>query len=175
MGPPLAYLMCWPALTAAAVPAALSAAVAARGTGKRRTVRLTVTVAGGGFLLALAVGVLGVSAFATGVLPAYEPPKPDLAGLVGVWRDDSGGTLELHADGTASVRGLKDEDDSCSGVGRWELDRFVSDGESRVEVTGGCGEEWYVGGTEKHPTLYSFLGDPDDWHRHVLTRRGGGQ
>ncbi|MFD8547636.1 hypothetical protein [Streptomyces sp. NPDC059649] len=174
VGPPLAYLVCWPVLTAAAVPAALLAAVAAGGTGSRRTVRLTVTVAGSGFLIALVGGVLGVVALATGLLPAYEPPKPDRAGLVGVWRDDSGGTLQLRADGTATARGLSKPGDHCGGVGRWELNRFTSDAQLQVEVDGDCRGQWFMGGTEKRPTLYYFLGDPDAWHRHVLTRQGNG-
>ncbi len=173
VAPPLVYLVCWPALTAAAVPAALLAAVAARGTGTRRTVRLTVTVASSGLLTALAVGVLGVAALATGLLPACEPPKPAPAGLVGVWRDGSGGTLELRADGTATARGLSKPGDHCGGVGRWELDRFTADERLEVEVDGDCRGQWFMGGTQERPTLYYFLGDPDEWHRHVLTRQGG--
>ncbi|BDM66527.1 hypothetical protein HEK616_00140 [Streptomyces nigrescens] len=173
VGPPLVYLVCWPVLTAAVVPAALLAAVAARGTGTRRTVRLTVTVASGGFLAALAMGVLGVGALATGLLPAYEPPKLDRARLVGVWRDGSGGTLELRSDGTAAARGLSKPGDRCGGVGSWALDRFTADERLEVEVDGDCRGQWFMGGTEKRPTLYYFLGDPDEWHRHVLTRQVG--
>ncbi|MEI5133277.1 hypothetical protein RB199_15205 [Streptomyces libani] len=66
-GPPRVYLVCWPALTAAAVPAALLAAVAGRGTGARRTVRLMLTVVGTGFLAAF---VLGVCALGAGLLSA---------------------------------------------------------------------------------------------------------
>jgi hypothetical protein len=64
VGPPRAYLVCWLALTAAAVPAALLAAVAGRGTGARRTVWLMLTVVGTGFLAAF---VLGTGLLAAGL------------------------------------------------------------------------------------------------------------
>ncbi|MFE7542156.1 hypothetical protein [Streptomyces platensis] len=64
VGPPRAYLVCWPALSAAAVPAALLAAVAGRGTGGRRTVQLVLVVVGAGFLAAF---VLGVGVLAAGL------------------------------------------------------------------------------------------------------------
>jgi len=64
VGPPRAYLVCWLALTAAAVPAALLAAVAGRGTGARRTVWLMLTVVGAGFLAAF---VLGAGLLAAGL------------------------------------------------------------------------------------------------------------
>lgn len=64
VGPPRAYLVCWLALTAAAVPAALLAAVAGRGTGARRTVWLMLTVVGTGFLAAF---VLGAGLLAAGL------------------------------------------------------------------------------------------------------------
>ncbi|MFD5397565.1 hypothetical protein ACFWJW_25520 [Streptomyces sp. NPDC127097] len=64
VGPPRAYLVCWLVLAAAAVPAALLAAVAGRGTGARRTAGLVLTVVGAGFLAAF---VLGVGILATGL------------------------------------------------------------------------------------------------------------
>ncbi|MFG2285799.1 hypothetical protein ACGFOU_07000 [Streptomyces sp. NPDC048595] len=70
VAPPAFYLACWPALAVAAVPAALAAAVATRGTGARRTVQLTVGIAGSGLLAAFALGGLGVAAMAAGLLPA---------------------------------------------------------------------------------------------------------
>ncbi|MGW3013325.1 hypothetical protein ACWC9R_31550 [Streptomyces sp. NPDC001219] len=167
--PPGVYAGCWLLLTVAAVPAALLAAVAARGTGTRRTVRLTLTVAGSGFLAALVLGVLGVGALATGLLTVYEHPKPARSALVGVWTDGSGGTLELSAGGAATTRGMSTPGDDCGGAGSWKLKRAPAGGQLRVEV-GRC--EWYVGGTEDAPTLYAFLGDPDAWDRQVLTRRG---
>ncbi|MFG2095283.1 hypothetical protein [Streptomyces sp. NPDC048612] len=168
-GPPGVYAGCWLALTVAAVPAALTAAVAARGTGARRTVRLTLTVAGSGFLAALVLGVLGVGALATGLLTVYEHPKPARSALVGVWTDGGGGTLELSAGGAATTRGMSTPGDDCGGAGSWELKRAPAGGQLRVEV-GRC--EWYVGGTADAPTLYAFLGDPDTGDRQVLTRRG---
>ncbi|MFE1171449.1 hypothetical protein [Streptomyces sp. NPDC058773] len=169
-GPPRASLVCWPVLAVAAVPAALLAAVAARGTGARRTVRLTLTVAGGGFLAALALGALGAGLFATGLVAEYEPPEPARAALVGSWGDGSGGTLELSANGAATARGRATSADDCAATGSWELHRAHGGGQLQVEA-GGC--EWYVGGTEEELTLYSFVGDPDKWDRHVLTRQGG--
>ncbi|MFE1772627.1 hypothetical protein [Streptomyces sp. NPDC059008] len=171
VGPPAFYLACWAALATAAVPAALVADIATRGTGARRTVRLTVVVAGGGLLTAFALGCLGVAGMATGLLPAYEPPRLGRAELVGVWKDDGGGTLVLRSDGVASAQRMSRPKDRCAGVGTWELERFMGKEELRVDVAGDCRGQWYIGGTEERPTLYYFLGDPDAWHRHVLTRK----
>ncbi|MGW1374841.1 hypothetical protein ACWD6P_11300 [Streptomyces sp. NPDC002446] len=172
VGPFAAYAACWAVLTAAAVPAALLAALAARGTGTLRTVRIAATVAGGALLAAFAAGALGVAALLTGLLPAYEPPRLDRADLVGVWEDGSGGTLVLRSDGVARAARVGEPGERCGGVGSWEPERFM--GEGRVLVSGDCGGEWLIGGTEERPTLYYFLGDPDDWKRYVLTRRDRG-
>lgn len=173
---PFAFsVACWPVLTVAAVPAALLAAVAARGTGNRRTVRLTITVAASGVLAAIMVGVLGMAALATGLLPAYEPPRLSRAEAVGVWKDDDGGTLALRSDGVATARRLGTPGERCDGAGGWELERFMGEQRLRLDGGGGCGGEWFIGGTEDRPTLYYYLGDPDDGKRYVLTREGKGR
>ncbi|MFI0710853.1 hypothetical protein ACH4SK_09390 [Streptomyces inhibens] len=63
--------------------------------------------------------------------------------------------------------------DRCGGTGTWELEPVLAGEAQQVEVHGDCPGRWDIGGTEDRPTLFYFLGDPDEWHRYVLTRRGG--
>ncbi|MFI9049364.1 hypothetical protein [Streptomyces sp. NPDC053427] len=169
--PPGFSLFLWLLLTAAAVPAALLAAYAARDRAARRAVRLTATVAGGAIGVALTVVVLFAVAFATGLMHEYRAPHLDRAALTGVWQDGSGGTLRLRSDGAASASRLDVDGVRCEGAGRWWSETAS---EQTVEVSGDiCGQDWSIGGTQAKPTLYCYVGDPDEGKRLVLTRRAG--
>ncbi|AJT66400.1 hypothetical protein T261_4761 [Streptomyces lydicus] len=128
VAPPMVYLVLWLALTAVAVPAALLAGHAARGSGARRSALLTVTVVGGGVAAAVGAALLVVGAVATGLLGEAEPPNLTRSAVVGVWEDGSGGTLRLRGDGTASASRVGepvlsyDLDDPDTGI-RYELTR----------------------------------------------------
>ncbi|MEU9112038.1 hypothetical protein AB0D04_09655 [Streptomyces sp. NPDC048483] len=175
VGAPLGYLGLWLVLTAAVIPAALLAAYAARNRGARRAVRLTITVAAGGVAAVVGVFLLGVGAYAVGLLEEYRAPHLERAELVGVWKDGSGGILRLDSGGTASASRLGERGERCTGTGVWELEGTVTDGEQEVGVTGACPQDWSIGGTKEKPALYFFVGDPDEGRRHVLTRQGGAQ
>jgi hypothetical protein len=137
---------------------------------------------GGGTLSAVVLAG-GLGAYATGLIQDYEPPRLTDAQLVGTWTDDDGGSLTLRADGTAVADYLAvhtgetadggDDPDRCGGAGTWTRDPSPS-GAPQLELdAGGCleGRAWHVGGTEEHPTLYHWIGDPDSLDRYVLHRR----
>ncbi|MFF4952684.1 hypothetical protein [Streptomyces chattanoogensis] len=174
VGPPMAYLVLWLVLTVTAVPAALLAAYAARERGAKRAVRLVATVVGGGVAAAFAVVLLAVGAFATGLVEAYEPPRLERAALVGVWEDGHGGVLRLRPDGVATASDIGEPGARCGGTGDWEREETLTYHEPVVELSGGCTRQWYIGGTEEEPTLYYFIGDPDEGRRQVLTKQRAG-
>ncbi|MFJ9414690.1 hypothetical protein ACIRPT_11050 [Streptomyces sp. NPDC101227] len=168
---PLRYLAWWPALTVIGVPAVLFAAYAARDSAARRSTRLPFTVKGGGVAAAVGAALLVVGAFDAGVLPGDEPPNLTRSALVGVWEDGSGGTLRLRADGTASASRVGDPGERCDGTGHWSLRQPLPDNGPTVAVTGDCGAQWDIGGSQYRPVLYYDRDDPDVGDRYELTRR----
>ncbi|MFD7447260.1 hypothetical protein ACFV9O_39940, partial [Streptomyces sp. NPDC059909] len=60
----------------------------------------------------------------------------------------------------------------CTGAGTWAYDAGDSPWTQEVTVSfDGCSmDEWNVGGTPEHPTLYVYIGDPDSWDLYTLTR-----
>ncbi|MFG2139430.1 hypothetical protein [Streptomyces sp. NPDC048650] len=171
--PPTAYLVLWLVLTPAAALAALPAAHAAWLPDAKRALRLTLIVAASGIGAAVGVFLLCAGAFATGLLTEYRAPHLARAAVVGVWTDGSGGTLRLRSGGAVRASGLRGEE-ICNGTGEWRLATTPTGYAETVEVSGDdCAQEWIVGGTAGAPTLYAFVGDPDDGERRVLTRQGG--
>lgn len=143
---------------------------------------------------ALAVCVALMLVFASRSL--VPPPEPggeslSLTGsqVTGVWRDESGGRLELAADGTFLSR------DACgdfsvpadgarsgwtdvtrqSGAGTWSRRPGRGDGRDRagteIELRfadGGIWAGYRARGTPEAPFLWTFVGDPNDGELCVL-------
>ncbi|MBO8203431.1 hypothetical protein JW613_34895 [Streptomyces smyrnaeus] len=165
------------------VPAVLCtrAVTVLRGTGARFGLAGVVSVCG--LTLSAVVLVGGLAAYGTGLIQRYEPPRLTAAQLVGTWTDDQGGTLTLRADGSAVANDLDvntaeaadggHTPEQCSGSGSWAREASPS-GTPQLDLSvSGCleGIGWQFGGTEKQPTLYYWIGDPDSLDRYTLHRR----
>ncbi|WP_330240141.1 hypothetical protein [Streptomyces sp. NBC_00525] len=145
-------------------------------------------VLGYGAAAAVAIFGLGATAYGTGLVTEYSPPKATAAQLAGTWRDGHGGTLWLSADGTARAERLTDHDAAyedradtgsdryrCTGTGRWTYEPGDSNTWSqRLDLTvGECAfnaDAWSIGGTPGHLKLLQEYGDIDDPGWYTLTR-----
>ncbi|WP_369205882.1 hypothetical protein [Streptomyces sp. PU-14G] len=165
------------------VPAVLCtrAVTVLRGAGARFGLAAVVSVCG--LTLSAVVLVGGLTAYGTGLIQGYEPPRLTDAQLVGTWTDEQGGTLTLRADGTAVADDLGghtaraahggNTSEQCSGSGSWAKGASPS-GTPQLDLSvSGCGEGngWQFGGTEEQPTLYHWIGDPDSLDQYALHRR----
>ncbi|MFG2329541.1 hypothetical protein ACGFMM_07940 [Streptomyces sp. NPDC048604] len=109
----------------------------------------------------------------------YEPPQMSGQRLAGTWSDGEGGTLVLGEDGRATATGVNIYDwievkQECTGSGNWSYEPGDNPWAQEVEVTvSGCDlETWEFFGTEEHPKLFVYIGDPDSWNLYILERRG---
>lgn len=171
-----AMLALWAGVAASSLPAALLA----RLRGPRRSWRPVGRVALWGAGTVVGAAVLGSLALATGVVEAYEPPTVTGRTLVGSWANGDPDTLVLRADGTATATGLAQfEDDGtraepCTGRGSWAFEAGADAWKQSVAVRiPGCpSQDWQVGGSEDHVTLYVHVGDPDSMDLYELSRPG---
>lgn len=130
------------------------------------------------------VGLLfagGVTAYATGLVHEYRPPRLTAADYVGTWHDTFGGEIRFSADGTFTAKRIRDYPFEASdltdhyaghsGTGTWRstaeqtaLDPLVSlqfdDDNSRLA-------DWEPLGTRSRSVVYYWIGDPDSgvWYR----------
>ncbi|MGW1817383.1 hypothetical protein ACWCQM_27895 [Streptomyces sp. NPDC002125] len=110
----------------------------------------------------------------------YEPPRMSVERLAGTWSDGAGGTLVLGEDGRATATGLNMYDfggtkEECTGTGSWSYGPGDNAWDQGVGATvEGCdsGFSWEFFGTEEHPKLFAYIGDPDSWDLYILERRG---
>ncbi|MFF4589044.1 hypothetical protein [Streptomyces sp. NPDC001388] len=137
------------------------------------------------FVLALAAGTLATAA---GLIEEYEPPRLTADEVAGVWRGRSGAELRLGPGGRAEVvrmpaeAGFGEEPVTCDGTGTWVFEEGPGawDGvavrlDSGRGTGSACGDEvtWSVGGTDRAPELFRFLGDPDAQDLRILEPAGG--
>ncbi len=134
---------------------------------------------GGPGLFAVTLAV-GVAAYGSGILKIYEPPRLTEAGMVGTWTDGDGGSLRFGADGTVTAKGVKkygatgEQSGASDCTGKWRLTE--NDGVGRpfelgVADCGSLSSGWDIGGTEEHPTVFTWIGEPDAGERYILTRQ----
>ncbi|MFE0700714.1 hypothetical protein [Streptomyces sp. NPDC058872] len=134
---------------------------------------------GGLGLLAVTLAV-GAAAYGSGVLKIYEPPRLTEADMVGTWTDGDGGSLRFEADGTVTARGVKEyeatgeQSGASHCTGKWQLTE--NDGvdrpfELRIADCESLRFGWDIGGTEEHPTVFIWIGEPDSGERYILTRQ----
>ncbi|PNE40676.1 hypothetical protein [Streptomyces noursei] len=170
VGSPTVHAWWWLALTAFSVPSALFAWLAASRTEPGSGLRLALRVFASGAAGAVGLALWGGLAYATGLVKLYEPPHLSRADVVGIWQDGRGGTLELAADGGATAHRLSDTGHGhCEGTGKWSLESSGTRSQD-LELAGACGTTWSIGGTSERPTLYYYVGDPDEGHRYTLLR-----
>ncbi|MFE1414384.1 hypothetical protein ACFW6F_26845 [Streptomyces sp. NPDC058746] len=132
---------------------------------------------------------------------ALAPGPPDgeplvLAGeqVAGSWGDESGGTLELGADGTFSATAVcgdflgaagsgpggqasvRRRTGTGTGTGTWSLGESSDGPDSvtrvRIEIgPGGALATYEARGSADAPFLWAYIGDPDDGRVCVLRKR----
>ncbi|WP_418957628.1 hypothetical protein [Streptomyces tritici] len=124
------------------------------------------------------VGAFALAGVALWAGIGYEPPQMSVQRLAGTWSDDEGGTLVLGEDGRATATGVNvyDWDEAkqeCTGTGTWSYEPGGTPWDQEVDVTvPGCDlETWEFFGTEEHPKLFVYVGDPDSWDLYLLERR----
>ncbi|MFE1952092.1 hypothetical protein ACFW9D_16690 [Streptomyces sp. NPDC059524] len=134
---------------------------------------------GGLGLLAVTLAV-GVAAYSSGILKIYEPPLLMEADMVGVWTDGDGGSLRFEADGTVTAEGVNEyeatgeQSGACNGTGTWQLAENEGVGRPLELSIADCESPsfgWDIGGTEEHPTVFTWIGEPDSGQRYILTRQ----
>ncbi|MFE2017269.1 hypothetical protein ACFW9O_04335 [Streptomyces sp. NPDC059499] len=133
-----------------------------------------------GFLLTGTVVVACCVALATGLVGAYEAPRPAEGAMRGVWTSEDGrAEVRLRGGGGAEFSGVPyegwDREGRCDGTGTW---RYVPrDGAVRGTVDFDvAGEDcrlgaWTVGGTAERPELYALFGDPDAGDVRILVKQ----
>ncbi|MFC8170491.1 hypothetical protein [Streptomyces sp. NPDC057325] len=130
-------------------------------------------------LLAVTLAV-GAAAYGSGILRVYEPPRLTEADLVGTWTDGDGGSLRFEADGTVTAKGVNaygaagGRSGARNCTGKWQL--TGNEGVDRPYELGiadceGLSSGWDIGGTEEHPTVFTWIGEPDAGERYVLARQ----
>lgn len=175
------YLVNWAVIAGVAVPPLLVAHHAIR---RNRPVKAVVTVTGVvSGVLGLVTLVGGFVVFGEGVLAAHRPPRLERAQYVGEWHGEDGGVVRLGEGGEVTVRGVPvargfGPKAVCAGTGTWTW----RDADPRwnrragVDMTvPGCEDwdrVWEVAGTEEHPELFQFFGDPDNGDMWLLRRTG---
>ncbi|MEW1639893.1 hypothetical protein AB0469_38265 [Streptomyces sp. NPDC093801] len=187
--PPIAVFAAYGHLEVRGVLAfwAVAAAVLSAGglVARLRHPRLVRRTALWGAALVAGTGLAGVLGFATGLLPAYQPPAIGAAAVPGTWADRTGGTLVFTADGRVTASGVGEHapDDPpagpsrrCSGSGTWSYapGRDVRSQEVRVAVPGCSWTAWSVGGTARTPRIHRPVGPPDSGKRYELRKAAGG-
>ncbi|MGQ4484625.1 hypothetical protein ACN6LM_004613 [Streptomyces sp. SAS_281] len=149
---------------------------------------------GYGALAAVVVFGIGATAYGTGLLTEYRPPRLTAARLAGTWADGHGGTLRLNADGTARAEGLTDHESAwedradarrakyrCTGPGTWAYEPGDSTtwGQRLKVSIERChfddfdeyvDSAWQMNGTPERPKLVRAYGDLDSPGLYVLTR-----
>ncbi len=134
---------------------------------------------GGLGLLAVTLAV-GVAAYGSGILKIYEPPRLAEADMVGTWTDGDGGSLRFEADGTVTAKGVTEyeatgeQSGASNCTGKWQLTE--NDGVGRpfelsIADCESLSSGWNIGGTEEHPTVFTWIGEPDSGERYILTRQ----
>lgn len=132
-----------------------------------------------GFLLTVTVVVACGVALGTGLVGAYEAPRPAEESMRGVWTSEDGkAEVRLRGGGGAVFSGVPydgSREGRCDGTGTW---RYVPEngavrGTVDFEVAGeGCGlATWTVGGTAERLELYALFGDPDVGDVRILVKR----
>ncbi|MFC8510431.1 hypothetical protein ACFU3J_17455 [Streptomyces sp. NPDC057411] len=123
---------------------------------------------------------VGVAAYGSGVLKVYEPPRLTEADMVGTWTDGDGGSLRFEADGTVTAKGVNayeatgEQSGASNCTGKWQLTENDGVGrpyELRIVDCGSLSFGWDIGGTEEHPTVFTWIGEPDSGERYILTRQ----
>lgn len=183
---PLAYLLWWSSLTAALLPAALVARVAARRIRENRPGSVARKVTRNGAIAWLAVGAVGATVYGTGLVNVYEPPRLSESDLAGTWTDGHGGTVKLESHGALVADGLdnyvwdgtgKDKPKDCDGSGTWTAlpDKGPVQGVSMRIGSCELARDWSLTGTEKEPRIFHEIGKPGSGKKYVLTKvvRGG--
>ncbi|WP_143169123.1 hypothetical protein [Streptomyces sp. NBRC 110465] len=134
---------------------------------------------GGLGLLAVTLAV-GGAAYSAGILKIYEPPRLTEADMAGTWTDGDGGSLRFEADGTVTAKGVNEyeatgeQSGAVNCTGTWQLTRNDSVGrpfELSIADCESLSVGWDIGGTEDHPTVFTWIGDPDSGERYILTRQ----
>lgn len=111
------------------------------------------------------------------------PVTPDRSGIIGVWTNPDGGTIDFAADGTVTTRGLPILEDAGgfddlpgNGNGTWQIDpwnpRIGSGGGIQVWM-GDDETELNTTGDPAHPSLFASIGDPDDDDDFTFTKQPG--
>lgn len=178
---PLSYLVWWGALTVGMLPAALAGRAAARRVHEGRQGSVARRVTRNGALAWLAIGALGATAYGTGLVSVYEPPRLTKSDIAGTWTDGRGGTVKLDSDGLAIANGLdnyiwdgtgKDLPKDCDGSGTWTVmkDSGRVQGVSMRISSCELSRDWSVIGTEKAPRIFHEIGKPGSGKRYVLTK-----
>ncbi|MFI9004630.1 hypothetical protein [Streptomyces sp. NPDC053541] len=127
------------------------------------------------FVVTLAVGVV---AYGSGILTIYEPPRLAEADMVGTWTDGDGGSLRFEADGTVTAKGVHryeatgERSGASDCTGTWQLtDNDSAPHELGIADCEGLSLGWDIGGTKEHPTVFTWIGEPDTGDRYILTRQ----
>ncbi|MEW2217945.1 hypothetical protein AB0939_01325 [Streptomyces sp. NPDC006990] len=142
--------------------------------------RVLGSVALGGLGLLAVTLAVGAAAYSSGILKIYEPPRLTEADMVGTWTDGDGGSLRFEADGTVSAKGVNEyeatgeQSGTSDCTGTWQL--TANDGVDRPFELGiadceSLSSGWDIGGTEEHPTVFTWIGEPDSGERYILTRQ----
>ncbi|MFF3392485.1 hypothetical protein ACFYW1_16355 [Streptomyces sp. NPDC002669] len=122
----------------------------------------------------------GVAAYSSGILKIYEPPRLTEADMVGTWTDGDGGSLRFEADGTVTAKGVNEyeatgeQSGACNRTGKWQLTENEDAGRPLELGIADCESlsfGWDIGGTEEHPTVFTWIGEPDSGERYILTRQ----
>ncbi|WP_405389258.1 hypothetical protein OG596_15845 [Streptomyces sp. NBC_01102] len=134
-----------------------------------------------GFLLTVITTVACAVALGTGVVGAYEPPRPTEVAMRGVWASEDGrAEVRLRADGRAELSGCRARAGNRRAAATARVPgrtppRTARPGADHLDVPGeDCPTgAWTVGGTGQRPQLYALFGDPDAGGVRILGRRDG--
>ncbi|MQY14339.1 hypothetical protein SRB5_45030 [Streptomyces sp. RB5] len=158
----------WLSLVVFASPATLLARAALNR--HRHVASLTL---GAAAVLIPSIVLQGAGLYAVGLLRVYEYPKVDQGFMLGTWSDDNGGLLTFTADGKVTADGVAEYDfesfgeksGECDGTGTWTFAVSDTEGAQGVALNiPGCSyvtDVWTVGGSQDHPTVHQWMGDPD--------------
>ncbi|WP_345190848.1 hypothetical protein [Streptomyces lavendulae] len=136
-------------------------------------------VALGGLGLLVVTLAVGVAAYSSGILKIYEPPQLTEADMVGTWTDGGGGSLRFEADGTVTAKGVTkyeatgEQSGASNCTGTWQLTENEGDRPFELSISDceSLSFGWDIGGTEEHPTVFTWIGEPDAGERYILTRQ----
>ncbi|MER5811405.1 hypothetical protein ABT143_24975 [Streptomyces sp. NPDC002033] len=136
-------------------------------------------VALGGLGLLVVTLAVGVAAYSSGILKIYEPPQLTEADMVGTWTDGGGGSLRFEADGTVTAKGVikyeatGEQSGASNCTGTWQLTENEGDRPFELSISNceSLSFGWDIGGTKEHPTVFTWIGEPDAGERYILTRQ----